>query len=210
MPTVFIRTSGCSLRCGKTPGSKLWCDTPYALVKKGKTVSSLEAAQAVESFTKSPVQVLLTGGEPLESDKTDFCNSLIRILQKKHPDRIVRIETNGRENIRIIKNAVFSIDYKLPGSGMEKFMDPENFAHIRKRKNPLDEIKFVVRNKKDFDHSLVIVQKLRLEMQNLVYSPVFGQCRPDELAEWLKETGIPSARMSLQMHKLVWGNIRGV
>lgn len=216
VPTIFVRLSGCSLRCGVTQdGRKLWCDTPYALgPNTGEIMSVSESIRKVESFGVKGTQILLSGGEPLEgADKRDFCALFSEWVWKKRHNSLFsspRVETNGREPISGLENMVFTLDYKLPGSGMEEEMLPENFLFLRDRKNSLDEIKFVVRDRKDFERSLEVIDSYQLNKMNLLFSPVEKECSAADLAEWIKTAGIPNSRLSLQLHKILWGNKRGV
>jgi 7-carboxy-7-deazaguanine synthase len=214
VPTVFVRFAGCSLRCGKTATKKLWCDTEYSLSPNaGELISIEEIITKINSFHSIPTQIILTGGEPLEGNNR---LASIEICKKIYESRLdglfqrVRIETNGKEDIREIPFAIFSLDYKLPGSGMEEFMFPENFQYLRDRKNPLDEIKFVVRDKEDFKKAMYIVSKWNLGTICLLFSPVQNELEPALLAEWIKEANLPNSRLSIQLHKFLWGNQRGV
>lgn len=213
IPTVFVRFAGCSLRCGQIDGRKLWCDTGYALSKNSGTEMTLEEIlDKIDSFSKSPTQLLLTGGEPLEGEKKFFCSNIAKkVYEKRHKSifAFTRVETNGKESIQDLKYMVFSIDYKLPGSGMESYMNRDNFHCIKERNNSLDEVKFVVRDRSDFDRSLEVIQEFQLN-QNLIYSSVFHDLKPTDLAEWLKEENIEGARLSIQLHKYLWGEKRGV
>lgn len=214
LPTVFVRLSGCSLRCGKVKNKKIWCDTKYALSPNvGKDFSVQSVIDTIYSISSQPTQVLLTGGEPLETPKKRFfCQEIAKVLYKKRHNSDyaqVRVETNGRESIIGLKYMVFSIDYKLPGSGMESSMNPENFHYIRKRKNPLDEVKFVIRDQKDFERSIEVIQEFKLNT-NFIYSAVFGEMDVAYLAELIKSNGPSGSRLSLQLHKILWGNKRGV
>lgn len=214
VPTVFVRLSGCSLRCGLTENSKLWCDTGYALsFEKGKFMTFEEILSKIEAFSTT-AQVLLTGGEPLEGEeKRKICLAITEsIWEKRHNQEnpFTRIETNGKEDIQGFPHAVFTLDYKLPGSGMEKYMLEENFYFLKQRNNPLDEIKFVVRNKRDFTRALEVIHSWKLYSLNLLFSPVANEQSPTELAEWIKEAKLPNSRLSLQIHKILWGNKRGV
>lgn len=214
IPTVFIRFAGCSLRCGLYQGKKLWCDTVYALSPKaGQEMSAAEILEKIHTFTNVPTQVLLTGGEPLEGDKRRFCQELSKEIASirngqsyEHP----RVETNGKESLSGLDCMVFSMDYKLPGSGMEKEMELENIQIIKERKNPLDEIKFVVRDRLDFDRLLEIVYQYDLFDTNLTVSAVYKECSLEELASWILGASIPNLRLSIQLHKLIWGEKRGV
>jgi len=214
IPTVFIRFSGCSLRCGKTADKKLWCDTEYSLSHKvGDKMSITDILNKVISLSKNPTQIILTGGEPLEGKNQQYSVELSKKIYEERVHGIfrhVRIETNGKEDIREIPYAVFTLDYKLPGSGMEEFMFRENFQYLVERKNSLDEIKFVVRDIADYNKAMYMVSKWNLVNICLLFSPVQNEMDPIELAELVKESNLPNARLSLQLHKLLWGNRRGV
>ncbi|MCK6379865.1 MAG: 7-carboxy-7-deazaguanine synthase QueE [Leptospiraceae bacterium] len=213
IPTVFVRFSGCSLRCGKTQNKKLWCDTKYSLSpKSGKLFTIDEIIQVITSLTHCPKQIIFTGGEPLENDKKEFCVELTKKISKMRHNKkhaIIRLETNGKESIRGLRGMVFSMDYKLPGSGMEKFMNLDNLLVINERKNPFDELKFIVRDKRDFARSVEVIQKNSVTT-NIIYSPVSGECSPQDLAHWVKSSCIPNSRLSLQLHKIIWGSQKGV
>lgn len=101
------------------------------------------------------------------------------------------------------------MDYKLPGSGMEDRMDQENFRILEKRHNSLDEIKFVVRDRIDFDRSIEVIREQKIQT-NILYSPVHGEVDAKELVEWIKVDNPPKCRLSLQIHKVLWGNQKGV
>jgi len=215
IPTIFVRMAGCSLRCGITQdGGKLWCDTGYALSHQaGALLSNKEIIEQILSLTpKYGAQILITGGEPLEGENRlltiSLCNEYKQICKNpSHP--LPRIETNGAESIEGLENMVFTIDYKLPGSGMEDRMNLDNSSTLRGRNNIQDELKFVIRNKGDFDRSVQVVQEFRPNT-HILYSPVHGELELAELAEWIKATPVPKARLSLQMHKILWGNKKSV
>ncbi|TGK06937.1 4Fe-4S cluster-binding domain-containing protein [Leptospira semungkisensis] len=214
LPTIFVRFAGCSLRCGMDGSRKLWCDTPYALSSKaGKEMDLDEVLAEIHLISKTPTQVLLTGGEPLEDLNGVFSQSLAKELKRERENlgiyTRVRVETNGAESIRNLEDMVFTLDYKLPGSGMESRMIADNVEFIRDRKDPLDEIKFVIRDRADFDRTLQIVDRFSLQ-GNLLASPVFGELHPETLVDWLKEEGRTDLRLSLQTHKYIWGEKRGV
>lgn len=215
LPTVFVRFAGCSLRCGMDGTRKLWCDTPYALSHKAGTEMSLEEVLAeVEKLSLVPTQVLLTGGEPLEKSNRDFSQALAAELfeRRKKIGKFtrVRVETNGAEPVRGLEHMIFTLDYKLPGSGMESKMISENLNDLREKGDDLDEVKFVIRDKKDFDRTLEVVDAFSLSGANLLVSPVFGELSPETLVDWMKESSRTDLRLSLQTHKYVWGEKRGV
>ncbi|BDA80637.1 7-carboxy-7-deazaguanine synthase [Leptospira kobayashii] len=216
IPTIFIRFAGCSLRCGKTENKKLWCDTPYALgPNQGKSMdldSIIKEMETIDPFHAS--QILLTGGEPLEGKNGEMSSLLCKHIYQTRihankPYPAPRIETNGKERINDEINRVYTMDYKLPGSGMEDQMEKENFSVLRKRHNILDEIKFVVRDRYDFERSLEVLREFSPDT-NILYSPVFGEMDANELVEWIKKENPPKARLSLQIHKVLWGNKKGV
>ncbi|MCB1179241.1 MAG: 4Fe-4S cluster-binding domain-containing protein [Leptospiraceae bacterium] len=214
IPTIFIRFAGCSLRCGKDDKRKMWCDTGYSLgFETGELKNLTEILEYIE-ITNPEAQIILTGGEPLEGEeKRNFCAVLSdRVWNKRHKSKFqsVRLETSGKEDIRNLPYNVFTLDYKLPGSGMEKFMLEENFHFLRKRENPLDEVKFVVRDKVDFDRAIEIIEKFSFENTHLLFSPVKDELEPSLLAEWVKNSKLPDVRLSLQIHKIIWGERRGV
>lgn len=214
VPTIFIRMAGCSLRCGATKdGQRLWCDTPYALSPKaGDPVLISEIISKIQDKIIGSPQILITGGEPLEGENQNLTKAVASEYKNlcrnpNHP--FPRIETNGAESIRDLENMVFTLDYKLPGSGMEDRMILDNWKVIKERSNPLDEIKFVVRDKYDFNRSLEVWKEYQPNSW-ILYSPVEGELDPSELVEWILPLENPKARLSLQIHKTIWGNKRGV
>lgn len=216
IPTVFIRFAGCSLRCGKTETRALWCDTAYALGPNQGEEKSLETVWN-ELVTLDPhhgYQVLLTGGEPLEGKNRDLSVAIAKRIYEhrmnfSRPYPAPRVETNGSEQITDDSYFVFTMDYKLPGSGMEDRMNQENFRILEKRHNSLDEIKFVVRDRIDFDRSIEVIREQKIQT-NILYSPVHGEVDAKELVEWIKVDNPPKCRLSLQIHKVLWGNQKGV
>ncbi|EMY62564.1 7-carboxy-7-deazaguanine synthase QueE [Leptospira terpstrae] len=216
IPTVFIRFAGCSLRCGKTETRALWCDTAYALGPNQGEEKSLETVwnELVTLDSHHGYQVLLTGGEPLEGKNRDLSVAIAKRIYEHRmnfgrPYPAPRVETNGSEQITDDSFFVFTMDYKLPGSGMEDRMNQENFRILEKRHNSLDEIKFVVRDRIDFDRSIEVIREQKIQT-NILYSPVHGEVDAKELVEWIKVDNPPKCRLSLQIHKVLWGNQKGV
>ncbi|MDF3820968.1 7-carboxy-7-deazaguanine synthase QueE [Leptospira sp. 96542] len=216
IPTVFVRFAGCSLRCGKVGDRSLWCDTPYALGPKlGENLSVEEILQKMGTFDpKDEFQILLTGGEPLEGENKTKSIEIANLIYTRRqslgkPYPAARVETNGKERLPELLSMAFTMDYKLPGSGMEQEMNSENFQILEKRHNSLDEIKFVLRDRIDFQRSLEIVSERKINT-NILYSPVHEELDAKELIEWLKIDCPPNARLSLQIHKYLWGNQKGV
>ncbi|MBM9577581.1 4Fe-4S cluster-binding domain-containing protein [Leptospira sp. 201903070] len=214
LPTVFVRMAGCSLRCGMSAGRKLWCDTPYALSPNAGEESDLERVlKQIRDLSPVNTQILLTGGEPLEGRNRNFSvalgNEIFRTRNHSGSYPKPRVETNGAESIEGLDLFVFTLDYKLPGSGMEDRMLLKNLEIYKDRKNSLDEIKFVIRDRMDFDRCVEVIREFRL-FGNLLASPVQGELSPELLSEWIKSSLSSGLRLSLQTHKYIWGDQRGV
>lgn len=147
--------------------------------------------------------VEVTGGEPMEQKETPLlCR---RLLDEGFE---VLLETNGAMPLEDVPEGVVRIiDYKLPSSGMAGKNCLRNFADLR----PGDEIKFVVGSRDDFDCAVAAVKKYGLEKSRtaLLVSPVWGRVELHELADWVLRSGV-GLRLQLQMHKIIWGDRRGV
>ena len=191
LPNIFIRTTGCNLRCS-------FCDTEYAY-KDGKEFSP---GEIIESINKYPCKyVCLTGGEPLIQEET---NDLIDALLKE--DYKICLETNGSINIKKIsnkKNLMISLDIKCPSSNMHEKNYLENINLLKKK----DQLKFVIRNKKDYNYAKKIISKYK-PLCTVFFQPVWGS-NPKQLTEWIKNDNL-NVRLSLQLHKIIWGEKRGV
>jgi 7-carboxy-7-deazaguanine synthase len=186
MPCVFVRLTGCNLRC-------VWCDTEYAFYE-GKKMSLREIMSEVKKYDCRLVEV--TGGEPLAQEGV---HELMKILCDD--GFVVLLETGGSISIANVDPRVRRIvDFKCPGSGMEKHNLWENVQYLK----ATDEVKFVVGKKDDFDWAVDVVREYDLESKcSVLVSPVFGDVQPIELAEWILEGGI-NVRFQLQMHKYIW------
>lgn len=186
-PTVFIRLTGCPLRCH-------YCDTTYAF-KGGKVLSFETILERTAAYKARYITV--TGGEPLAQPNcipllTELCNNGYK----------VSLETSGAFDISAVDSRVMNIlDLKTPNSGE---CDKNLMANIPLLKKT-DQIKFVVANREDFDWSCKIIQEHNLEQRcELLFSPVWEKLAPATLAEWLLESHI-NARLQVQMHKILWG-----
>ena len=192
-PCFFIRLAGCSCSCS-------YCDTEYAKAP-GKAYRIDELAELARASGLKLVEV--TGGEPMEQAETPLlCR---RLLDEGFE---VLLETNGTLPLDAVPPGVRRIvDCKLPSSGMAERNDVRNYAIL----NADDEIKFVVGSREDFDHAVKVIEAHRLTERGceLLVSPVWGKVEFSELAGWVLESGLP-LRMQLQLHKLVWGDRRGV
>jgi len=191
-PCVFVRTTGCNLRCS-------YCDTAYAF-SGGREMSLAEIVGEVE---RHPCRfVLLTGGEPLLQPEL---GELARLLLERGWE--VAVETHGQLPLDGLPPGVVRIaDVKTPGSG-----EPARELGWLARLSPSDEVKFVVTSEDDFRWSLEVVRAHRLEDRVAVlFSPVFGKVEARDLARWMLESGV-RGRLNLQIHKIVWGpSARGV
>jgi len=191
-PCTFVRFTGCDLRC-------VYCDTAYAF-HGGRELTREEILAEV---ARHPTRlVLLTGGEPtLQRELPDLARDLLARGYE------VTVETHGQRPTDALPPEVVRIlDVKTPGSG-EAATDLDWLDHLR----PHDEVKFVVCDQADFLWSLEVVRGRGLEGRaHVLFSPVWGQVAPADLARWLLESGL-DARLSLQVHKVIWGpDARGV
>lgn len=191
LPTVFIRLTGCPLRC-------TWCDTTYSFT--GGTASSIEAVLA--EVARYPVrQVCVTGGEPLAQKE---CLALLTALCDAGYD--VSLETSGALDIAPVDPRVSRImDLKAPDSGESARNRWENLPLL----GPRDELKIVLASRADYEWARdQLHQRALAERCPVLFSPAQGQLEPRQLAEWILEDGLP-VRFQLQLHKLLWGNIQG-
>jgi 7-carboxy-7-deazaguanine synthase len=191
---LFIRFAGCNLNCN-------YCDTRWAnqpdVVYQEMTETEIKAL-----VTDSGVRnVTLTGGEPLLQPGMYQLLETIGSL----PDIRIEIETNGSVDIEpymtLIRRPAFTLDYKLPGSGMEAGMNTENYRYLTKE----DTVKFVISDKADLTRAREIIEQYQLEGRcGIYYSPVFGRIRPAEIVDDMIEHRLNGVHMQLQMHKFIW------
>ena len=193
-PCVFVRLTGCDLRC-------LWCDTEYAF-HEGHKQSLDEVLTEVDRLDCSLVEV--TGGEPLLQETV---YPLMRSLLDR--GRTVLLETGGhRSTARVPEAVVIILDVKCPGSGEAHRNDRTNLERVRSH----DEVKFVVKNREDYEFARDIVTKYRLgERAAAVHlSPVHGMMDLRLLSGWVLADRLP-ARIQVQLHKYIWDpSTRGV
>lgn len=191
IPTVFIRLTGCPLRCQ-------YCDTTYAFAG-GKWLTLDEIVKEVSRYDLK--HVTLTGGEPLAQK-----NSLKLLAGLCDRGFIVSIETSGAQDVSLIDPRVTKVmDIKTPGSGEHERNILENIKYLRKQ----DQVKFVICSRPDYIWSRDFVREYKLtHLCEVLFSPSFDQLSPRQLAEWMLEDRLP-ARLQIQLHKLLWGNERG-
>jgi 7-carboxy-7-deazaguanine synthase len=190
-PTVFIRLTGCPLRCG-------YCDTGYAFTE-GEWMSFEGILARTASFT--PCYITVTGGEPLAQRA---CGELLTRLCDAGYE--VSLETSGALDISTVDPRVSIVmDLKAPGSGEESKNRYENIELLA----PKDQLKLVVRDRTDYEWSRGKIAQYNLaERCEVLMSPVHGEMNPTQLAEWILADRLP-VRMQVQLHKLLWSDARG-
>lgn len=203
LPAVFVRLSGCNLRCS-------YCDTSYAY-EGGQFLSAEQIRDTVLSYNIPRVTV--TGGEPLIHEGIEHLLSLLC-----QSNLSVNVETNGSVDVKPVRFAVedecgelanqlfFTIDYKCPSSGEDYKMCLANFENPNAR----DVIKFVVGNDYDLSVMSEICEKFNPQC-SLFVSPVFGKIKPKTIVDYLLQTNLVNVRLQMQLHKIIWPvDMRGV
>jgi 7-carboxy-7-deazaguanine synthase len=192
-PCVFVRLTGCPLRC-------TWCDTEYAF-HGGGVMALATILDRVRSYGCPLVEV--TGGEPLHQP-----GALVLLTKLCDAGHQVMIETSGALDISAIDPRVSIImDVKCPGSGMTDRMRWANIEHLSQK----DEVKFVLKDQADYEWARDIVKQYSLgDRCPVLFSPVFGSLDLQPLAEWILSERLP-VRFQVQLHKLIWDpETRGV
>ena len=194
-PSVFIRLTGCNLRCR-------YCDTKYAY-EQGDTLALEDIINRVGEFDCNLVEI--TGGEPLLQDET-----LPLISTLLDSGFTVLLETNGSLDIsRVDKRCIRIVDIKCPSSGMEKSNYWKNLDHL----NSHDQLKFVIARREDYLYAKNVLNNRSIKnRKNLVinFSPVFDEIDLKDLARWILSDHL-TVRLNIQLHKYIWGeNERGV
>jgi 7-carboxy-7-deazaguanine synthase len=187
LPCVFVRLTFCNLRC-------TYCDTEYTFYE-GKDFSILQVIDEIKKYNCKLVEI--TGGEPL----VQMDESLELMKQLCDDGFEVLIETGGSLPIKDIDPGVKVImDLKCPSSGMEKKNLYDNINYLK----PVDELKFVIGNREDYDWTVDVVKKYHLENKcKILFSVVFGKLEPVQLVNWILEDKL-NVRFQLQMHKIIW------
>ena len=192
LPCVFVRLTGCNLRCS-------YCDTKYAY-EDGDEMEVDEIVNRVKSFNCSLVEV--TGGEPMTQQETPLLISELLKCESK-----VLLETNGSCDISTVdKGCVRIVDVKCPSSGEADKNDLTNLAKLTE----VDELKFVIGDRPDYEYAKGVLSKCEVKARYVHFSPIFNVLDPVDLAEWILKDHLP-VRLQLQLHKIVWDpNQRGV
>ncbi len=187
VPCVFIRTTGCNLRCS-------YCDTIYAY-DEGTELSEDEIIDKINSIDLKTVEI--TGGEPLLQE--GVFPIVKRLLDGGYN---VLIETNGSQDIRDIdKRAIIILDVKAPGSGMPDTLKLSNLSILK----PGDEVKFVITNRVDYEWAKNFIEEHSLAGKcKILFSPAFGIMDPKDLAILILHDKL-DVRLNLQLHKYIYG-----
>jgi 7-carboxy-7-deazaguanine synthase len=193
-PCVFVRLTACDLRCS-------WCDTPYAF-HEGRRMSIDDVVNTVKGFDCPVVEI--TGGEPLL--QKEVYPLMARLLDD---GLTVMLETGGHRSIADVPPGVIRVmDVKCPGSGESHRNDWGNMEHL----TPTDEVKFVIKDRTDYEFARDVVRKHALmdRVAAVLFSPVQGVLEPKQLAAWILEDRL-EVRLQLQVHKYIWDpGTRGV
>ncbi|MCK9622649.1 MAG: 7-carboxy-7-deazaguanine synthase QueE [Methylobacter sp.] len=191
LPTVFIRLTGCPLRC-------VYCDTSYAFSGGKKIEIDAIVTQAEQYGTK---YITVTGGEPLA--QPGCLELMTKLLDKGY---VVSLETSGALDVSAVDPRVVKVmDFKTPSSGELSRNLYQNIEYL----NQKDQVKFVIGNDEDYDWSKTLLTEYGLPNRcDILFSPVMGQQHPTELAEKILKDRLP-VRFQLQLHKILWDDAQG-
>lgn len=191
-PTVFVRLTGCPLRCQ-------YCDTAYAF-QGGQRLSFDEIIQTIQAY--SVKHLTLTGGEPLAQP-----GSLLLLKQFCDLGYEVSLETSGALDVSGVDERVIKVlDVKTPASLEADKNRIQNFDYLQTK----DQVKFVICHREDYEWAKTFVSQHQLTQRCTVwFSPSYQQLEPRWLADWMLEDQLP-IRLQLQWHKLLWGEVPGV
>lgn len=192
LPTVFIRLTGCPLRCQ-------YCDTAYAF-KGGKKLSILEIVEQVKTYKTK--YICVTGGEPLAQPA---CLELLRVLADQN--FTISLETSGALPIELVDPRInIILDVKTPGSLEQDKNDLNNLKFLK----TTDQIKFVICSREDYEFSKkFLLENNLLNYCEILFSPSYTQVKAQDLAAWILEDQL-LVRLQIQLHKFLWGEKTGV
>lgn len=186
-PCVFIRLTGCNLRCS-------YCDTTYAY-EEGALMEISDIIEMVKGFNCPLVEV--TGGEPLIQDETP--ELITKLIDDGYT---VLLETNGSQDISMVdRRSIKIMDIKCPSSGEESHNDLKNLNGL----NEGDELKFVIADKRDYDFAVETLALIPSDKRDIYvnFSPCFSRIEPKELSEWILRDKL-NVRLNMQLHKYIW------
>jgi len=191
LPTVFVRLTGCPLRC-------TYCDTAYAF-HGGEKREISDIVDEVRQY--NPRYITVTGGEPLAQPT---CHELLSSLCDL--DAEVSLETSGAMDIAAVDPRVVTVmDLKTPASGEESKNKYENIDKLKVH----DQVKFVICDRNDYEWSRQKLSEYNLVNRcEVLFSPIHGELKPSELADWIVEDNL-AVRMQIQIHKYLWGDEQG-
>jgi 7-carboxy-7-deazaguanine synthase len=191
LPTIFIRLTGCPLRCS-------YCDTAYAF-HDGNKMTVDDIIKDISQYCTKHVTV--TGGEPLAQKS---CNELLTRLSDEGFQ--VSLETSGAIDVAHVDERVMKVmDIKTPGSAEQSKNKFENIAHITAK----DQVKFVIGDRPDYEWSKQKMSEFNLtEKCEVLFSPEHESVNPTDLANWILEDKL-NVRLQVQLHKYLWGNVPG-
>ena len=184
-PTVFLRLSGCNLRCH-------WCDTPHSF-ESGKSYALDDLFDKIKQYSLH--HICITGGEPL------LQKGIYPLLEMLcDANFIVSIETNGSlSTYNVDPRTHIILDIKCPGSGFAEKNLWNNLKNLRSH----DEIKFVIADRIDFEYAKDICKEHDLWEHKILFSPAFNLMRADQLSKWIINDKLP-VRLNMQTHKYIW------
>ena len=191
LPNIFIRTTGCNLRCS-------FCDTTYAY----ETGEEMSIEEIINRIRKHPCNyVCITGGEPLLQE--EIVQLIDVLLEKKY---VICLETNGSidiENLVGKKSLSISLDIKCPSSAMHEKMNFNNVSLLTCN----DQLKFIIQNREDYEYAKKNIKKYKPQSA-IFFQPIWG-INLKELSSWVLNDGL-DVRIGLQLHKIIWGDRKGV
>ena len=191
LPNIFIRTTGCNLRCS-------FCDTTYAY----ETGEEMSIEEIINRIRKHPCNyVCITGGEPLLQE--EIVQLIDVLLEKKY---VICLETNGSidiENLVGKKSLLISLDIKCPSSAMHEKMKFNNVSLLTCN----DQLKFIIQNREDYEYAKKNIKKYKPQCA-IFFQPIWG-INLKELSSWVLNDGL-DVRIGLQLHKIIWGDRKGV